>query len=171
MRLKSLLAAFPNLSNCKRTLSSKGYISAATAALLAVLVLLSCFFAASDERKVKKVAYDYFSCVQSRAYEEGLDLVYFHKSPEKWRDLTLELYPQNPLETFKIKGVTRLTNQLYEVHTWLVTEYDPDPGPDDTCVNYVGLIDGEWKFIVNRSHVPEDMYRFPYDPDRMEIIL
>ncbi|MDR0951568.1 MAG: hypothetical protein LBM18_01425 [Oscillospiraceae bacterium] len=73
------------------------------------------------------------------------------------------------LESYTVENYEEINPELYSVEITYVTGWPDDEETDtESAINFVGKIDGEWKFIVNRRSVPEDI-RANFDYDKYAI--
>lgn len=129
--------------------------------LLTVVLLLALTGCGGQLRAVEQCAEQYLHTFRTEGIEKAVEFCHFEASDLYSQDAHRDLYARSgcDIQDYRIQSIDRINDGLYA----LKLELQDASGQWKTVYNFVGRIDGAYRYINGVSHIPEAL-RTNFDP-------
>ena len=132
--------------------------------LAAVLTLPGC---GGELRAVERCAEQYLQAFQTEGIEKAVEYCHFEANEFYTQDAHRDLYVRSgcAIQDYRIENIHKINDGLYA----LKLELQDADGQWKTVYNFVGRIDGAYRYINGFSHIP-DALRDGFAPERYRTV-
>ncbi len=118
--------------------------------LAAVLTLPGC---GGELRAVERCAEQYLQAFQTEGIEKAVEYCHFEANEFYTRDVHRDMYVRSgcAIQDYRIRDIHKINDGLYA----LKLDLQDAGGQWKTVYNFVGRIDGAYRYINGVSHIPE----------------
>ncbi len=123
-----------------------------TLLMLLTVILLLALTGCGGQRAVEQCAEQYLHTFRTEGIEKAVEYCHFEASEFYSQDAHRDLYARSgcAIQDYRIQSIDRINDDLYA----LKLELQDAGGQWKTVYNFVGRIDGAYRYINGVSHIP-----------------
>ena len=136
--------------------------------VLLVMVMLLCLPGCGGElRAVERYAEQYLHTFRTEGIEKAVEYCHFEENEYYSQDAHRDLYIRSgcAIQDYRIRRIDKVNDGLYA----LTLDLQDASGQWKTVYNFVGHIDGTFRYINGVSHIPEAL-RDGFAPERYRTV-